>query len=102
MDIRRRFSDQLLTTSRIISEILDGLTRRTSRRDKLEDAEVRQGFTVARACIEFWDSAAYSAFYDRNGVDSGAWAKYDLCARTLGIERQSLQETRNKLIQHFR
>src|SRR5438034_11491921 len=44
--IQKRFAEQLLTTSRIISELLDGLTRRRTRRDELEDTDVQHGFTV--------------------------------------------------------
>ena len=100
--IRKRFADQLLTTARIISELLDGFTRRSSRRDDLDDVDVQHGFTVARALTDFWDTAAYTAFYDRTGVEPGGWAKGDLCARTLGIGRPDLEATRAELIQHFR
>jgi hypothetical protein len=100
--IRKRFADQLLTTSRIIAELLDGFTRRRSRRDELEDTEIQRGFTIARAVTDFWDTAAYAAFYDRSGADMHGWAKGDLCARTMGVERLQLDATRNELIRHFR
>jgi hypothetical protein len=100
--IKKRFADQLLTTSRIIAELRDGLTRRHTRRDDLDDADVKHGFTVARALTDFWDTAAYTAFYDRTGVETHHWPKGDLCARTLEIAQSDLDDLRLKLIQQFR
>lgn len=99
--IRDRFANQLLTTARIIAELLDHLTRR-SRRDQAERPEIQHGFTVTRACTDFWDTAAYTAFYDRTGANPITWTKGDLCARTLEIERGKLDALRNELIRHFR
>lgn len=101
-EIGKRFADQLLTTSRIIAELLDGLTHRPSHRDALRDAEIQHGYTVVRALTDFWDTAAYTAFYDRSGTGPNTWAKGDLCARTLGLERKGLDTLREKLISHFR
>lgn len=100
--IQKRFADQLLTTSRIIAELRDGLKRRTSRRDELDDEDVKHGFTVARALTDFWDTAAYAAFYDRTGTEPAQWSKGDLCARTLGIERTVLETRWQELIKQFR
>jgi hypothetical protein len=99
--IRKRFADQLLTTSRIISELRDGLKRR-SRRDQLDDEDVKRGFTIARALTDLWDTAAYAAFYDRTGVETSHWPKADICSRTLGIERVDLEARRHALIGLFR
>jgi hypothetical protein len=100
--IQQRFANQLLTTSRIISELLDGLTHRRSPRDDLNDSEVNHGFTLARATTDFWDTAAYTAFYDRSGAETASWPKGDLCARTLKIERHKLDHLRDELIRQFR
>jgi len=58
--------------------------------------------TRSRALTDFWDTAAYDAFYDRTGFEALSWPKADLCARTLGSPREQLEELRNALVHHFR
>ncbi|MCT7992568.1 hypothetical protein [Laspinema olomoucense] len=100
--IQNRYKDQMLTVSRIIGDLLDGLEKNFSWRDRLDPEEVKQGFSKNRALREFWEIAAYRAFYDRTGMETPDWPKADLCARTLGIARTDLEEKLQHLIHHFR
>ncbi|XXT23811.1 hypothetical protein WME94_19935 [Sorangium sp. So ce429] len=100
--VARHFCDQLLTTSRIIADLLDGLSRRRPRRDDAEIAEVRHGFTVARAITDLWDTAAYEAFNNRTEDRPSAWIRADLCARILDVHRDELERQRAQLIKEFR
>ena len=96
-----RYANQLLTVLRLVSDLLDGLEK-YSKRDRLDEQEVRLGFTKSRALTDFWERAAYSAFYDRTGVESHEWSKADLCAQTLAIESAILREKWETLIRYFR
>ncbi len=96
------FCDHLLTTSRVISDLLDGLSRHRPRRDEAEQAEVKKGLSVARALTELWDTAAFEAFSNRTEEQKSTWLKADLCSRTLGFPRDELERTRSRLIQEFR
>lgn len=97
-----RYADQLLTTSRMIGELLDGFERRPPRRDDENDPHVAHGFTRARALTDLWDTSAYAAFYDRTGFAPVSWPKADLCARTLEMDRTELETARDDLVRHFR
>lgn len=97
-----RFADKLLTTARMITELLEGFDGRPSPRDERDDAEVVQMFAVRRALTELWDHAAYTAFYDRTGDEITDWPKSDLCARTLGMDPERLNDVRTRLIALFR
>lgn len=99
--VGERYENQLLTVLRIVSELLDGLEK-SSKRDRLDDREVKLGFSKSRALTEFWEIAAYHAFYDRTGVDNHEWSKADLCAQILAIDRTTLEDQRETLIRHFR
>src|SRR5262249_1518599 len=96
------FANRLLTTGRMITEILDGLGRRVLRRDDAADDEIVAGFSRARALANFWDCAAYGAFYDRNGLDAHCWPKSELCAKVLNIDASALVERHKRLTHHFR
>jgi hypothetical protein len=99
--IKRRFEGQLLTVSRIITEILEGFeeNKADSRRDTANTVEIRQGFTKTRALTNFWLTAAYTAFYDRTGTETAQKRfKEDLCSRTLNIDKKKLIENWDKLI----
>lgn len=100
--IGNRYADQLLTTSRVISELLDGFEKGFSKRDQIDDREVSSGFSRNRALSDFWDDAASAAFYNRTGVELAEWNNADLCARILGIDSDNLLEKRKTLIGHFR
>lgn len=99
--VGERYENQLLTVLRIISDLLDGLEK-FPKRDRLDDQEVKIGFTKSRALQEFWERAAYCAFYNRTGVENDDWTQADLCAKTLGIARATLDRQWKTLIQHFR
>ena len=98
--VSKRYQDQLLTVLRIVTDLLDGFEK-TSRRDLLEEQEVQQGFSKSRALTQFWETAAYHAFYDRTGIDSHDRLNLDLCAKTLGIYPDTLKEQWEKLIRLF-
>lgn len=100
--VAQHFCDHLLTTSRIIADLLDGLIRRRSSRDEADRAELKKGFSVARATTDLWDTAAFEAFRNRTDEQTSAWIKADLCARTLSLPRGPLEQTRTQLIQEFR
>lgn len=99
--VGQRYQNQLLTVLRIVSELLDGLEK-SSKRDWLDEQEVRLGFTKNRALSEFWEKSAYKAFYDRTGIEQHEWEKLTLAAQTLGIDRTTLEQQWNSLIRHFR
>lgn len=99
--VGERYENQLLTILRIISELLDGFEK-FSQRDRLDDQEIKLGFSKSRALKEFWERAAYSAFYDRTGIENHEWSKADLCAQVLGIDSVTLQEQWKTLIYYFR
>ena len=105
---RRRLSDryegQLLTVSRIITELLDGFekNRTFSQRDIASDTEVRQGFTKTHALTDFWSTAAYNAFYDRTGTETVKKQFKELCFRILGINKKKLTQQWEVLIKLLR
>lgn len=99
--VGERYENQLLTVLRIVSEILDGFEK-FSKRDRLDDQEVKLGFSKSRAFKEFWESAAYSAFYDRTGIENDEWSNVDLCAQVLGTDTAILQKQWGILILYFR
>ncbi|KKD39964.1 MAG: hypothetical protein WAN66_20505 [Limnoraphis robusta] len=98
--VSKRYADQLLTVLRIVSDLLDGFEK-TSRRDRLDEQEVKQGFSKSRALTQFWETAAYHAFYDRTGIESHDRLNLDLCAQTLGINPDTLKQQWETLIRQF-
>jgi pPIWI RE three-gene island domain Z len=100
--ISEYFAHRLLTTGRMITEILNGLGKQTPARDSATDSEVSSGFTRARALAEVWDSAAYAAFYDRNALEAHPWPKAEMCARVLRSNADRLKTVREDLINLFR
>ncbi len=99
--VGERYENQLLTVSRIISELLHGLGK-SLKIAQLENQEIQLGFSKSRALTEFWERAAYSAFYDRTGIENPEGFKADLCARTLSQDRPTLEKQWQTLIRHFR
>ena len=99
--VGERYENQLLTVLRIVSDLLDGFEK-SSKRDRRDELEANLGFSKSRALKEFWESAAYNAFYDRTGVESYEWTKAELCALTLGVGRATLQQQWEMLIHYFR
>lgn len=98
--VSKRYENQLLTVLRIVSDLLDGFEK-TSRRDRLDEEEVKEGFSKSRALKDFWETAAYHAFYDRTGIESHDRLNLDLCAKTLEINPDSLKQQWETLIRHF-
>lgn len=96
------FAHRLLTTGRMITEILNGLGKRMPVRDAAPESEVSSGFSRARALADFWDSAAYWAFYDRNAVEVHRWPKAEMCARVLLSDAERLKDARDRLSDLFR
>ncbi len=99
--VGQRYENQLLTVLRIVSDLLDGFEK-YSKRDRLDDLEVKLGFSKSRALTEVWESAAYRAFYNRTGIEETDWAKADLCAQILETNRNVLEPQWKNLIKHFR
>ncbi len=103
--IQKKFAGNLLTVSRIITEILEGFDAKKSysRRDTDNTAEVRKGFSKTRALTDFWTAAAYTAFYDRTGTETAKTGfKEGLCSETLGIDKKKLIAEWEKLIKLLR
>ncbi|MEM9538699.1 MAG: hypothetical protein AAGA60_04215 [Cyanobacteria bacterium P01_E01_bin.42] len=117
-DVKKRFNNQLLTVSRIVTELLDGFETK-SRRDRVKKKEVISDFRKSHALTDFWRTTAYIAFYDRTGFYSdepSADDLYDLSnvdfrhnisnielyAETIGCECEYLIEQGEKLVHYFR
>lgn len=98
--VSKRYENQLLTVLRIVSDLLDGFEK-TSKRDRLDEQEVKEEFSKSRALTQFWETAAYHAFYDRTGIESHDRLNLDLCAKTLGINSDPLKQRWESLIRHF-
>lgn len=97
----KRYENQLLTTNRIITELLYESAGRPFEDDESsEDREARR--EKVEALCEFWDSAIYSAFYDRNDLRREEWDKAGPCARVLGIETDDLLVRWHELARFFR
>jgi hypothetical protein len=99
--VGKRYENQLLTVLRIVSDLLDGYEK-TSKRDRLDAEEVKQGFSKSRALTEFWETAAYHAFYDRTGIEPHDRLNLDLCAQRLGINPETLKQQWETQIIYFR
>lgn len=98
--VSKRYENQLLTVLRIVSDLLDGFEK-TSKRDRLDEQEVKQGFSKSRALTEFWETAAYHAFYDRTGIEPHDRLNLNLCAQRLRINSDTLKQHWENLIRHF-
>lgn len=99
--VRDRLEHQLLTVSRIITELLDGFEKK-SRRDRIQEEEAHSGFRRSHALTAMWKSAAYSAFYDRTAFESHELSEADRLARILKCDREHLQDQWKQLIRYFR
>jgi hypothetical protein len=99
--VGERYENQLLTVLRIVSELLNTL-KKSSQQNDLNEQEAKLGFSKSRALTEFWEAAAYNAFYDRTGVENPQDFKADLWPRILGYNRETLEKQWKTLISHFR
>ena len=99
--VGKRYENQLLTVLRIVSDLLDGYEK-TSKRDDFDEEEVKQGFSKSRALTQFWETAAYHAFYDRTGIEPHERLNLDLCAQRLGISCDTLKQQWETQILYFR
>jgi len=99
--VGKRYENQLLTVLRIVSDLLDGYEK-TSKRDDFDEEEVKQGFSKSRALTQFWETAAYHAFYDRTGIEPHDRLNLDLCAQRLGISCDTLKQQWETQILYFR
>lgn len=103
--LKKRFEGQLLTASRIITEILEGFeeNKYSYKRDTASTAEIKTGFTKIHALTNFWRTAADSAFYDRTNTQTPQKEfKKNLCSQALGIEIDNLVANWHKLIELLR
>lgn len=99
--VGERYQNQLLTPLRIISDLLDGLEKK-SLRDELDEREVKLGFKRSRVLKNFWERAAYQAFYDRTGIEAIDLSQIEYWAETLCIDCGKLKQDWQTLIKHFR
>ena len=97
----KRYENQLLTTNRIITELLYERAGRPFEDDETPETREARREKVEALC-EFWDSGIYSAFYDRNDLRNEGWDKASPCARVLGIETDDLFAQWQELTRYFR
>lgn len=97
----KRYENQLLTTNRIITELLYHRAGRPFEDDESAEAREARREKVEALC-EFWDSGIYSAFYDRNDLRSEEWEKAASCARVLGVETHDLLTRWDEITRSFR
>ena len=102
--VGERFANQLLTVSRIISELLYKFEEKKddSEADSADDESAEAGFSLKNALRSFWDTAAYTAFYDRTNTDSPKRELPKWCADKVGINYEELSKLCDDLSQLFR
>ncbi|BDI18133.1 hypothetical protein ANSO36C_39350 [Nostoc cf. commune SO-36] len=44
--------------------------KKSTKQDEIDEQEAKTEVTRSRALAEFWEKAAYNAFYDRTGVNN--------------------------------
>jgi len=98
--VGKRYEDQLLTVLKIISALLYELEENTES-DRLPEQEVKQENSKNRALTDFWETAAYHAFYDRTSIEPHDRLNVDLCAQRLGINTDRLKQQWEQLIIYF-
>ncbi|MEH1837800.1 MAG: hypothetical protein V7L20_03290 [Nostoc sp.] len=99
--VRERYENQLLTVLRIVSELLNSINK-SNKQDEIDEQEVKREVTRSRALAEFWEKAAYNAFYDRTGVKNPQDFKADFWSQTIDINRETLEQQWKTLIRNFR
>lgn len=95
-----RYENQLLTVFRLVSDLLYKFD--ISKRNSLDEKEVKLGLDRSRALKDLWETAAYNAFYDRTATKAQKWSKSALSASILELEQDFLEEQWRTLIKHFR
>ncbi|MEL7356837.1 MAG: hypothetical protein AAFN40_09785 [Cyanobacteria bacterium J06560_6] len=105
--IGEKYENQLLTVLKIVSDSLNEnekySNKSTSKKEKDRTATSRRSrIDRSRALTDFWETAAYAAFYNRTGDNSEEWKNLTFNASILDISEKALEEKRNQLIQHFR
>lgn len=99
--VKERYENQLLTVLRIVSELLNSV-KKSTKQDEIDEQEVKTEVTRSRALAEFWEKAAYNAFYDRTGVNNPQDFKADFWPHYIGINKETLEQQWKNLIYHFR
>lgn len=103
-DVGEKYKNQLLTVLKIISNLVneDGQTRLNSKEQKpATDEDRRLKINRSRALTDFWETAAYNAFYNRTSSNRDEWKNLSFNAATLEISETELEKKRDTLIQHF-
>lgn len=105
--VGEKYENQLLTVLKIVSDLLNDNNQysnhSTSHQEKIDKAiSNRLKVDRSRALTDFWETAAYAAFYSRTGNSMEEWKGLAFDASTLEISEKDLEEKRNELIQHFR
>jgi hypothetical protein len=96
-----RFENQLLTASRVIGELLYKFEE-NKEDSEADDESAEAGFSLKNALRSFWDTAAYTAFYDRTNTDSPKRELPKWCADKIGINYEELSKQCDNLSQLFR
>ncbi|MBO1348190.1 MAG: hypothetical protein EBE86_012725 [Hormoscilla sp. GUM202] len=101
--VGKRYENQLLTVLRITSDLLHELDENTEseRLPEQEVEEFKPEKQKNRALTDFWETAAYHAFYDRTNIDPHDRLNINTCAQTLEINSDTLRDKWETLIRHF-
>lgn len=99
--IGEKYENQLLTVLRIVSDLLNG-SKKSFDQSLSDDSERRLGFDKSRSLTNFWETAAYSAFYDRTSTTFANWDKAATGSSILDVSERKLQQSWQTLVMHFR
>ena len=100
--IGEKYENQLLTVLKIVSDLLNENELSNSQEStSTTDEQKRLRVDRSRALTDFWETAAYNAFYNRTRSHREEWKKLSFNASTLKISEKELEEKRDTLIQYF-
>lgn len=102
--VGEKYENQLLTVLKIVSDLLNENEQDSSNsqaRNPVTDEEKRLSVNRSRALTDFWETAAYNAFYNRTSGHREEWRNLSFNASTLNLSEKELKEKRDQLIQHF-
>jgi len=105
--VGEKYENQLLTVLKIVSDLLNENNQHSdqtiSHQENVDKATSRRlKIDRSRSLTDFWETAAYAAFYNRTSSSMDEWKSLPFNAATLKISEEDLERKRDKLIQHFR
>ncbi|MEM9946373.1 MAG: hypothetical protein AAF810_09960 [Cyanobacteria bacterium P01_D01_bin.36] len=102
--VGEKYGNQLLTVLKIVSDLLNENEQDKStsqERKPATDQEKKLSVNRSKALTDFWETAAYNAFYNRTSRNREEWKNLSISASTLQISEEELEGKRDTLIQHF-